>query len=106
VVGTWLGKGYWGTGINRASKALIAALAFRGLGLERLGAYADLDNPRSQRALTRIGFSQEGVLRRWHRHGDTVHDVLVYSWLRSEWEASELSREHVAIEGRPPEAFM
>src|SRR5207302_466905 len=45
VVGTWLGRGYWGTGVNRASKALISALAFRDLGLERLGAYADLDNP-------------------------------------------------------------
>jgi [ribosomal protein S5]-alanine N-acetyltransferase len=106
VVGTWLGRGYWGTGVNRSSKALIAALAFRALGLERLGAYADMDNPRSQRALERIGFSREGLLRRWHRHGDTVHDVLVYSWLRSEWEVSELSREPVAIEGRPPEGFM
>jgi RimJ/RimL family protein N-acetyltransferase len=105
VVGTWLGRGYWGTGVNRASKALIAALAFRELGLERLGAYADLDNPRSQAALQRIGFSREGVLRRWHRHGDTVHDVIVYSWLRAEWEASELSREPVTIDGPPPEAF-
>jgi ribosomal-protein-alanine N-acetyltransferase len=105
VVGTWLGRPYWGTGVNRASKVLIAALAFRTLGLERLGAYADLDNPRSQAALQRTGFSREGVLRRWHRHGDLVHDVIVYSWLRSEWEASELSREPVAIEGQPPEAF-
>jgi ribosomal-protein-alanine N-acetyltransferase len=105
VVGTWLGREYWGTGINRASKALIASLTFRTLELERLGAYADLDNPRSQVALERIGFSREGLLRRWHRHGDAVHDVLVYSWLRSEWEASELSREAVAIEGQPPQVF-
>jgi ribosomal-protein-alanine N-acetyltransferase len=105
VVGTWLGRGYWGTGVNRSSKALIAALAFRALGLERLGAYADLDNPRSQVALTRIGFCREGVLRRWHRHGEAVHDVIVYSWLRAEWEASELSREPVVIEGQPPPGF-
>jgi [ribosomal protein S5]-alanine N-acetyltransferase len=105
VVGTWLGREYWGTGVNRASKALIAGLAFRDLGLERLGAYADLDNPRSQRALAQIGFSREGVLRRWHRHGDAVHDVIVYSWLRAEWQRSELSREPVAIEGDPPDAF-
>ena len=42
VVGTWLGREYWGTGVNRESKALIAHLGFEVIGLERLGAYADL----------------------------------------------------------------
>ena len=105
VVGTWLGRQYWGTGANRAAKALIAHLAFAVLGLERLGAYADLDNPRSQAALERIGFRREGHLRRWHRHGDTVHDVLVYSLLREEWERSPLAREPVGVAGPPPAAF-
>ena len=79
VVGTWLGRDHWGTGANQQFKALIAYLAFEVLGLERLGAYSDLDNPRSQAALARIGFVREGVLRRWHRHGDQVHDVIVWS---------------------------
>lgn len=105
VVGTWLGREHWGSGANRASKVLIAHLAFQVLGLERLGAYADLDNPRSQAALTRIGFVREGHLRRWHRHEDHVHDVLVYSWLREEWERSALAAEPVAVDGEPPPAF-
>src|SRR5581483_7625950 len=82
VVGTWLGRSHWGTGANTEAKALIAHLGFNVLNLDRLGAYADLDNPRSQRALERIGFAREGVLRRWHRHGEQVHDVLMYSWLK------------------------
>ena len=106
VVGTWLGSAYWGTGANRESKALIAHLAFRVLGLERLGAYADLDNPRSQRALERIGFEREGVLRHWHRHGSDVHDVLVYSWLKGEWACSPLADTEVEVHGAPPPAFM
>ncbi len=105
VVGTWLGRAYWGTGANRAAKALIAALAFVTLGLERLGAYADLDNPRSNVALERIGFSREGVLRRWHRHGDRVHDVIIYSWLKQEWERSPLAALPVRISGDPPAQF-
>jgi ribosomal-protein-alanine N-acetyltransferase len=105
VVGTWLGRAFWGSGANRAAKALIAALAFRTLGLERLGAYADLDNPRSQAALDRIGFRREGVLRHWHRHGDTVHDVITYSWLKGEWEQSELARLQIEIVGVAPPAF-
>ena len=106
VVGTWLGREHWGTGANAGSKALIAHLAFVILGLERLGAYTDLENPRSQAALQRIGFRREGTLRRWHRHGDSVHDVLVYSWLRDEWERSDLSLTQVEVRGEPPRAFV
>jgi ribosomal-protein-alanine N-acetyltransferase len=105
VVGTWLGRAYWGTGANREAKSLIASLAFVTLGLERLGAYADLDNPRSIAALEGLGFTREGVLRRWHRHGDRVHDVIVYSWLRDEWERSPLAALPVHISGDPPPLF-
>jgi [ribosomal protein S5]-alanine N-acetyltransferase len=105
VVGTWLGRSHWGTGVNAESKALIGHLAFTLLGLERLGAYADIDNPRSQAALARLGFQREGVLRRWHRHGERVHDVIVYSWLWEEWERSSLSKTPVDVRGEPPAAF-
>jgi [ribosomal protein S5]-alanine N-acetyltransferase len=102
VVGTWLGRSYWGTGANRRSKALICWLAFRVLGIERLGAYADLENPRSQAALTGLGFAREGILRRWHRHGVLGHDVILYSWLKEEWERSALATESVTVRGKPP----
>jgi ribosomal-protein-alanine N-acetyltransferase len=105
VVGTWLGREHWGSGANGASKAVVAWLAFERMGLERLGAYADVENPRSQAALLKLGFVREGTLRRWHRHGDRVHDVVLYSWLKEEWERSPLSRESVGMRGQPPEAF-
>ncbi len=105
VVGTWLGRRHWGTGANREAKALVVRLAFGALGLERLGAYADLDNPRSQAALTGIGFAREGVLRHWHRHGDRVHDVIVYSLLKQEWERSPLAQTEVVVRGEVPLAW-
>ena len=101
VVGTWLGRVYWGTGANAEAKALLAALAFGPLGLERLGAYAAPANPRSQRALEKLGYVREGRLRRFHRHGETVHDVDVFSLLRDEWRPDPA----VAVEGAPPPAF-
>lgn len=106
VVGTWLGRAHWGTGANRAAKALIAALAFRVLGLERLGAYADPGNPRSRAALAALGFVEEGRLRRWHRHGEAVHDVLVLSWLREDWLATPLADEPWRLAGEPPPKFV
>jgi [ribosomal protein S5]-alanine N-acetyltransferase len=106
IVGTWLGRRWWGTGANREAKALIAHLAFASLGLERLGAYADLENGRSQAALERIGFVREGLLRRWHRHGANARDVFVFSLLRAEWEASALAAIPVELRGEPPEPFV
>ena len=82
TVGSWFGREYWGTGSNLESKALVAALGFETLGMERLTAWANTRNGRSQVALERVGFRREGVLRAWHRHGDDVHDVVVFGLTR------------------------
>ena len=55
--------------------------------MERLTAWANTRNGRSQVALERVGFRREGVLARWHRHGDQMHDVVVFGMLRAAWEA-------------------
>jgi [ribosomal protein S5]-alanine N-acetyltransferase len=102
VVGTWLGRERWGTGANAESKQLIAHLAFEVLGLERLGAYSSPDNRRSQVALERLGYVREGLLRSFHRHGDRVHDVLVYSLLRDGFQPTF----PVAVAGAPPGPFL
>jgi ribosomal-protein-alanine N-acetyltransferase len=102
MIGTWLTRARWGSGANFESKALIAALAFERLRMDRLSAYADTENPRSQAALERIGFSREGVLHGWHRHGDRVRDVAMYAFLREAWEESRLREVPVDIRGDPP----
>ena len=106
VVGTWLGQAYWGTGANAESKALVARLVFEELRMERLGAWADVRNPRSQRALERIGFVREGTLRAFHRHGDERRDVISYSLLREEWLQSELAAVAAMVRGAVPEPFI
>jgi ribosomal-protein-alanine N-acetyltransferase len=106
VVGTWLGRAHWGTGANTEAKALLLALAFGPLGLERVGAYAAPGNPRSVRALEKLGFVAEGTLREFHRHGDAIHDVRVLSLLRTEWAGGALARLPAELAGSPPEAFV
>jgi len=105
IVGTWFGREHWGTGLNAESKALVAHLAFAVCGLERLGAYADIRHERSQRALEKLGFQREGVLRAWHRHGDVQKDVVIFGLLRAEWEASPLCSVPCEVRGVVPEAF-
>jgi ribosomal-protein-alanine N-acetyltransferase len=106
TVGSWLGHRWWGSGANVEAKAMIAALAFERLGVERLTAWANTRNGRSQRALERIGFRREGVLNAWHRHGDRVHDVVIFGMVRAAWERSPLVDVSVQIEGTPPPGFI
>jgi ribosomal-protein-alanine N-acetyltransferase len=105
VIGTWLGHDHWGSGANRESKALLLALAFRGLGLIRVSALASPQNVRSIAALQRLGFVHEGVLRSWHVHGGVPRDVAVLRMLRDEWERTPLAEAPVTIDGEPPAAF-
>ena len=106
VVGTWHGRDWWGTGANRRSKALVLALAFEACGLERVTAWCSTDNGRSQTALERLGFLDEGVLRRWHFHDGQHRDVISFSMLRQEWQESPLSREPWELVGDVPRRFV
>jgi [ribosomal protein S5]-alanine N-acetyltransferase len=106
MVGTWFGQRFWGTGANRESKALVAHLAFAVLGMHRLGSYSNPENVRSTKALLGVGFSYEGVLRHWHRHGDDYYDVNVFGMLRTEWASGSLADVPVTVEGEPPPAFL
>jgi [ribosomal protein S5]-alanine N-acetyltransferase len=105
VIGTWVGHAFWGSGANFEAKALIAALAFRLLGMERLTAWSGVHNGRSQAALARIGFTREGVLAAWHRHGAVAHDVVVFGLLRAAWERGPLHDVPVDLQGTPPPGF-
>jgi ribosomal-protein-alanine N-acetyltransferase len=106
TVGTWFGRAYWGSGANLESKALVAALAFTTLGLDRLTAWANTRNGRSQLALERVGFRREGVLRGWHRHGERVHDVVVFGMARGDWTGSPLHAVPAEVRGTAPSSFL
>jgi ribosomal-protein-alanine N-acetyltransferase len=105
-IGSWLGRDWWGTGANRECKALMCHVAFTLLGLERVGAYANVDHARSQRALERIGFEREGVLRRFHRHHGRSLDVAVFSLLRDDWLVGPLREVPLTVRGAAPQAFV
>jgi [ribosomal protein S5]-alanine N-acetyltransferase len=106
MVGTWFGRRFWGTGANRESKAIVFRLGFALLGLHRIGSYSNPENVRSTRALLGVGLRHEGVLRAWHRHGDSYLDVNVFGLLRDEWAAGDLAGVDVRVEGEVPRPFL
>jgi ribosomal-protein-alanine N-acetyltransferase len=106
TVGTWLGREHWGSGANNESKALVLSLGFRHLGLHRITALASPDNRRSLRALERIGFWTEGVLRDFHFHDDVPRDVAILRMLEDRFAKTDLSRMPYEMEGEPPPQFV
>ena len=83
-IGFGLDRSCWGKGyIIEAGEALIQ-YGFNSLGLRRIEAEIDPDNQPSAKALEKLGFSREGLLRqRWEVNG-TISDSAMYGRLVSD----------------------
>ncbi|GLY28359.1 GNAT family protein [Kineosporia sp. NBRC 101731] len=87
---SWLGADFRGKGINRWVKYLLLSHAFEVLGAERVEFKTDVLNDRARAGLSKIGATQEGVLRSFNpMPGGRRRDAIFYSVLRSEWPSVE-----------------
>jgi RimJ/RimL family protein N-acetyltransferase len=88
---TWLGRPYRGVGFNNHCKYLMLRYCFEELDFERVEIKTDVLNVAARKALARMGFIEEGILR---SHTLMTHnrrrDTIYYSVLRSEWEEMKL----------------
>lgn len=83
---TWYRPEVWGSVVNPDAKHLLLRLCFEVLGMARVQLKTDLRNERSQSAISRLGATREGVLRRYQRRQDgTLRDTVMYSVLADEW---------------------
>lgn len=83
--GTWIGREYWGQGINKEAKLLLLDYGFNKIKLEKVKiSHAD-NNKRSMRAVAKLGIHKEGILRENKRIGGKYYDVHKYSILKKEW---------------------
>jgi RimJ/RimL family protein N-acetyltransferase len=80
-----LGRAFWGRGYMTAALPAVLEFAFARLGLHRVFADTDPRNAPSIRALERLGFLREGVLREHYLVQGEPQDAVVYGVLRSEW---------------------
>ncbi len=84
-IGYALGRAFWGAGYMHEALTALAAFAFGPMDLRRLEADTDPRNAASIRALERLGFAREGLLReRWVVAG-VVSDSLLFGLLRGDW---------------------
>jgi ribosomal-protein-alanine N-acetyltransferase len=91
-LGYWLDRAVSGRGLATLAVALVCDHAFGPVGLHRLQADIRPENVRSQRLVERLGFRQEGVLRRYLDIDGDWRDHLSYALLAEDVPDGALAR--------------
>lgn len=84
-IGYCMGKAWWGRGIMPEALRAVIAYLFEEVGLNRVAACHDVNNPKSGRVMQKAGMTREGVLRAGGRNNQGICDEVWYSILKSEF---------------------
>ena len=88
-IGFELAPQHWGRGYATEAARAMVTFGFQEVALYRISSWCIADNAASARVLERLGFGQEGRLRRNERFKGRWWDTLLYALLRDEWEAQD-----------------
>lgn len=84
-LGYWLGKSYQGRGIMTTCFAAVIQHAFDELELHRVEIHCAVDNHKSRAIPTKLGFSEEAILKEAIQLNGIFKNRVIYSMLSSEW---------------------
>lgn len=84
-IGYYLAEGAEGNGIMTRSVQALINYAFCDLQLQRIEIRCGIKNLKSRAIPERLGFTQEGIVRKAEFLYDHYHDLAVYGLLQEEW---------------------
>ncbi|MRX72361.1 GNAT family N-acetyltransferase [Bacillus lacus] len=84
-VGYDLGWQHWGRGFMSEALPELLAYGFQVWELHRIEAKVYPENEASRRLLNKLGFTEEGVLRKYEKRQNSYEDVILYSLLKGEF---------------------
>lgn len=82
---TWFGTKAQRSFVNSDSKFLLLEFCFETLKMMRVQIRVDERNVRSHRAVERLGFTKEGILRKERKLHGVPRNLIVYSIIDDEW---------------------
>ena len=85
-VGYCIGKAWWHRGIMSEALGAVINILFEEVGMNRITARHDTNNPNSGAVMRKCGMQYEGTLRSADRNNQGICDAAVYAILRSDWE--------------------
>ena len=86
-IGYCLGRMYWGRGIMPEALRAVMDYLFDTVGMNRITAYHDVNNPKSGRVMKKAGMQPEGILRQAKKNNQGICDVALYALLRGDRSA-------------------
>lgn len=83
-IGYWLGEEFAGKGIMQKSAGDIIQQGFNNWQLKRLEIRCAVENTKSRAIAEKLGFQQEGIIRRAEKVYEKYYDHVIYGLLREE----------------------
>ena len=84
-IGYCLGSAWWHQGIMTEALNAVMAFLFEQVGMNRVAARHDANNPHSGGVMQKCGMVYEGTMRSADRNNQGFCDVVQYSMLNREW---------------------
>ncbi len=83
-IGYCLSRSFWGCGIMPEALRAVMDYLFDTVGLNRITAYHDVNNPKSGRVMEKAGMQREGVMRGQGKNNRGIHDTVHYALLKGD----------------------
>ena len=84
-MGYCIGRAWWGRGLTAEALRACIEYLIREVGLNRVAACHDVENPNSGAVMRKAGMTKEGVLRAYMRSNHGLGDIAVWSILAREY---------------------
>lgn len=84
-IGYCIGRAFWGRGITAEALKAVIRFLFTEVGMNRVAACHDVNNPRSGRVMEKAGMKTEGILRARGFNNQGICDEVWHSILREEF---------------------
>jgi len=85
-IGFCIGRAFWGQGIMTEAMKAVMQFLFDEVGVQRIEAGHDPNNPASGAVQRKCGLTYEGTFRRRIRSNQGITDVAWYGILKGEWK--------------------
>ena len=85
-MGYCMSRTYWGQGLMPEALQAVMTYLFDVVGLRRIAACHDVNNPKSGRVMDKAGMKQEGIFRSAGKNNLGICDVVWHSMIRSDRE--------------------
>lgn len=86
IIGYCMGKAWWGRSIMPEALTEVMRYLFDEVGMNRVAACHDSNNPKSGRVMQKAGMKYEGTLRGAGRNSQGIMDEVWYGLLKADRE--------------------